>query len=347
MNGDDTQYESAASWKKWAIIVAIVLLVVGAGVAAFLVLRSRSGVPAGQPPVNEAVTEGQQTPSALRIQTSADKATAVPMAVPTDSSGKVILNSPQEMSAAEKTALGAPADAQVTMAVTKPVGSDTMVAEITITKPAAGAGSTTSGGATNSAGTGSGSEPAAGEKVTVPVALPTDKAGNLAVDVPKELSSSEKQELGLPPASQATVTVKQAASGQGLVTEISVGPVTQPAGGSAPSGPANRLTTPLPGQVVGVPFEMSVEQKKEWGINPELKAVLTLTKPPGGGTPQQMLTLTAVNPLPPDADNDNVSDQEEARLGTNPNKADSDGDGVEDADEIKLGKNPLKADGPK
>lgn len=46
-----------------------------------------------------------------------------------------------------------------------------------------------------------------------------------------------------------------------------------------------------------------------------------------------------------DSDNDGLTDQEEAQLGTNPNNPDSDGDGLSDGDEVKMWHtNPLKAD---
>jgi len=42
-----------------------------------------------------------------------------------------------------------------------------------------------------------------------------------------------------------------------------------------------------------------------------------------------------------DSDEDGLSDEEEAALGTDPNNKDSDGDGIEDGVEVEQGRNPL------
>ena len=52
-------------------------------------------------------------------------------------------------------------------------------------------------------------------------------------------------------------------------------------------------------------------------------------------------TVTA----PVDTDQDGLTDEEEAKLGTNPNNPDTDGDGLTDREEVKVyGTDPLKAD---
>ncbi len=48
-----------------------------------------------------------------------------------------------------------------------------------------------------------------------------------------------------------------------------------------------------------------------------------------------------------DDDNDGLSDDEEAKLGTNPLVADTDGDGLKDGEEIRRGTNPLNKDSDK
>lgn len=59
---------------------------------------------------------------------------------------------------------------------------------------------------------------------------------------------------------------------------------------------------------------------------------------------QSAKTLTRFTALT-DADNDGLSDDEEARLGTNPSARDSDSDGLSDGDEVNVfGTNPLSAD---
>ena len=45
-----------------------------------------------------------------------------------------------------------------------------------------------------------------------------------------------------------------------------------------------------------------------------------------------------------DADNDGLTDDQEAELGTNPNAPDSDGDGLNDGQEVEVGTDPLDAD---
>ena len=47
---------------------------------------------------------------------------------------------------------------------------------------------------------------------------------------------------------------------------------------------------------------------------------------------------------PVDTDNDGLSDDEEARLGTNPEAADSDGDGLTDGEEVEMGTSPQARD---
>jgi hypothetical protein len=49
--------------------------------------------------------------------------------------------------------------------------------------------------------------------------------------------------------------------------------------------------------------------------------------------------------VPKDSDDDSLTDEEEAKLGTNPNSVDSDNDGLFDYEEVKVyGTDPLKAD---
>jgi len=49
---------------------------------------------------------------------------------------------------------------------------------------------------------------------------------------------------------------------------------------------------------------------------------------------------------PADADEDGLTDEEEAELGTDPNNADSDGDGISDGDEVNGGTDPLDSNDP-
>lgn len=92
--------------------------------------------------------------------------------------------------------------------------------------------------------------------------------------------------------------------------------------------------------------ELKQEEMDQYGIIPGAKATIGETEG-GEGTMGKMKLITLdTSKLPPDADGDGLSDEEEKKMGTNPDVRDTDGDGIEDADEKKHGTDPLIKDNP-
>jgi len=79
--------------------------------------------------------------------------------------------------------------------------------------------------------------------------------------------------------------------------------------------------------------------------NPVQPEVKTATSPTVAGESAGLATGTTAIAAPKDSDDDGLTDEEEAALGTNPNAVDSDSDGLFDREEVKVyGTDPLKAD---
>jgi len=121
-----------------------------------------------------------------------------------------------------------------------------------------------------------------------------------------------------------------------VVVEDTTTPVPEELKGSDGSAP------PAP----GISRALTEEEKRLYGFDPALDIWMETTRPTDGSAPETSFTTRSPEPvLPPDTDNDGLSNSEEAAAGTDPAKIDTDGDGATDGDEVHTYKtDPLKAD---
>lgn len=102
--------------------------------------------------------------------------------------------------------------------------------------------------------------------------------------------------------------------------------------------------TPFDDVPVDKPSLMTTEQKESLGI-PTTERVEYIVKEvveEEDGTVTRAVLM--IEDIPPDADNDGLTDAEESRHGTDPQNADTDGDGKTDGSEINSGTDPLSSD---
>ncbi len=140
-------------------------------------------------------------------------------------------------------------------------------------------------------------------------------------------------------------------------------PVIPPSGGGGTLTPGTEVaativenpTIPLPPDeeqtglsappAPGLDRPLTTEEKRQYGFDESFDIWMNTSRPTDGSRPEaSFYTKSAQLNLPPDADNDNLSDSEEAANGTDPKKPDTDGDGLQDGDEVGMGTDPLKAD---
>jgi hypothetical protein len=96
----------------------------------------------------------------------------------------------------------------------------------------------------------------------------------------------------------------------------------------------------LPKLLVGQQKTMTAEEKKKLGLW-DGENVQAVTRDINGNVTSYEFVI---NPDEKDSDNDGLSDDDEARIGTNPNNPDTDGDGMSDLEELRIGHNPLVVD---